>query len=211
MTAWLRGNRWGLALVIPALLLALAANSLRLQLFWWTYKPHVATSGVQGKPVHFAEDFDDFDGHWHRALDLTVTSVTTVAAPRDPDGKPIDDARTPAEAQWVKVSMHVAASPTAVLFGCRLSLLDASGRETEYTDGNLVDSDYLPISPCIPDAHQGPVSGGPKAQGDAVEAGPRPAAYDVDAYVLTARGFRPTAVRLQWTPPRYVQIALPTT
>ena len=200
---WLRRNRWGLLLLLPAFALALLGSSSRLQLFWWDYKPHEPTRTTLGEPASFAEDFHDFDGEWRRELSVSVLSVLPHTVALDEEGTVVEDP-TPPGAQWVVVRMHVEADPRTVLFGCQLSIVDAEGREAQYGRTGVARFD-LPTSPCIPADRQGPQSGGPAAQ-QAAAAAPRPRAYDVTAYVLAAEDFVPAEVRLWWQPPAYVSV-----
>ena len=201
--SWFRRNRWGLLLLLPALALALLGNSSRLQLFWWDYKPHEPTRTTIGAPVAFAEEFDDFDGRWRRSLEVSVVSVLTGTVALDEEGVRIEDP-TPPGAQWVAVRLHVETDPGTVLFACRLSILDDRGREATYGATSVGRYD-LPTSPCTPADRPGPQSGGQEAQQAAAQ-NPRPASYDVTAYVLTAEDFTPAEVRLWWQPPRYVAV-----
>jgi hypothetical protein len=198
---WVRRNRWGLLLLVPAFVLALLGNSSRLQLFWWDYKPHEPTRTGLGAPVAFAEVFDDFDGRWRRTLHASVVSVLPHTVALDEEGAAIEDP-TPPGAQWVAVRLHVETAPTTVLFACQLSVLDADGREAKYGATSVGRYD-LPTSPCVPADRPGPQSGGREAQRAAAQ-NPRPASYDVTAYVLAAEDFTPVEVRLWWQPPKYL-------
>lgn len=208
VSTWLRRNRWGLILLPVALVLALAASSSRVQLFWWNYGPHDVTSGRQGAPVSFTQDWQDRAGRHTRSLTVTVDSVTTATDVRVEGAAEPVAVRIPNGSTLWRVRLSVEADPQASLWGCKLALIDTKGSVYD-TMTKLIEPSYkLKTNPCTPDGATGPAP----VLYDGMKQDPqeqdRPRSYTTDAYLVATTGAVPTAVRIWWEYPQVIEVAL---
>ncbi|MEI2821312.1 MAG: hypothetical protein V9E81_14385 [Marmoricola sp.] len=202
--SWAQRNKWGLILLLPALVLALAAASSRVQLFWWGADLHQPISGTQGRPLVLTDTFHAPEGFFKRSVEVTLQGVSPGQAPLTSLGKPVD---TPSGSKWVSVALHIKADPKSPLSVCQVALRDGQGRQADY-DPTLLGMGTLRSSPCVPEDHPGPSGMSAEEQAEAETEGPRPAEYDIDVPMLVADRFEAKHVLFWLNPPKYLKISV---
>lgn len=191
MTSWWRRNRIWLALLLPALALALAASSfrlVRLYLPWEWSQPIVAdaTTGTLQQP------WTDIDGTPQtRNVTVTADMLTTASA---------SEGLMPAEGStlWL-LHLTFSADADQSLSQCTVELVDAEGvRYTAGTAGTVED----PAAPASYGA----------GRFDCVPvdtSAPRPASWTRTAMIVIPDGRTPVAIRIGWTKPVYLVLDTP--
>ena len=201
-SAWWRRNRLWLALLVPLLLLALAASSYRLTTLYlrWEWSQPVVLQGA-GTCTQTFRDVQDV------ARTRTVTvGVKQVARTTQAGG----DQAAAGTQLWL-VELDFAAAPDQLLTGCVIELEDATG--TRYgVFGAKVNPAGRPNlvaqrSRCVPADAPGPdLDFTGQILPSPVE---RPATWTAAAAMVLPEGVQPTAVRVMWNKPGYVKLTLP--
>lgn len=191
---------WLAALPVVLLLVALASSS-RLQLFWFDSELREATTGSQGEPVRVVDRYETEQDELARELDLTVRSVAPATTVADYSGEQVEVEPARGTRVWV-VTLGVEADPSEPLTGCQLSLLDTRDRESLAASGLTLDPYQLPSPSCVPVETPGPGYSGEVDPEDE----PRPAAYDVEVFVVTPEDAEPDRVRVWWEAPDYTEV-----
>ncbi len=201
--SWWRTNRRWLPAVPVALALMLAAQSYRVEDFWWLAGSHdEVASGDQGDPVEVRDPGEDAIGEFTRRF-----TVTLVGLYDDRDFEPDEFSaafeRIPADARVVKVLLTFEADPDQLLSGCRLTLVGSDG--VEYGGGL---SDPLgQFNLCVPSLRPGP---SPAVLADEtqrpVTGQPRPATWTVTPRVVVPADAEISSVRLSFDPPEFVTL-----
>ena len=203
---WLRRNRWGLALLPVAVLLAVVASSSRVVHFWYPYGPHDVQSGSVGEQVHLRQDWQDRSGTYVREDDVTVTSVEPTEVIRDWDGEDVPGKGPEGTRLW-RVALDMKAPTDAVIFGCQLEIVDTEGREFPYST-SWIEPGSRKVSPCLNPDEIGPQPA--LVDGEAHETETeRPASWSTVADVLLAEDTVPQTVRIWWEHPTVIEVELP--
>ena len=199
---WWRRNRLWLALLVPLLLLALAASSYRLTTLYlrWEWSQPVVVQG-SGTYTQTFRDVQDI------ARTRTVTvGVKQVARTTTADG----DQAAPGTQLWL-VELDFAAAPDQLLGGCVIELEDAAGTTYGVFGAKVYQGGRPNLMPqrsrCVPQDAPGPDL---DYTGTIVPSPlERPATWTASAAMALPEGVRPTAVRVMWNKPGYLKLALP--
>lgn len=203
--AWWHRNRLWLALLLPLLVLALAASSFRLVTLYlpWQWSRPVIAGDVVGV-LH--QNYLELDGQRRdREVQVEVRSVERHES--FDETKAVDGA-----ALWV-VSLELRADPDQFLYGCEVELTDAAGDRYDFRSSlEHVDEDGFYLSPalvpCVPEEAPGPTvepfTG--KVVPSPVE---RPAAWREEVLIAMPEGKEPDAVRIGWSRPDYLVLDIP--
>lgn len=207
-TTWWRRNRLWLALLLPLLGLALAASSFRLFTLYlpWQWSRPIVTNGPTGT---LTQDFLATDG---APLSRTVT-VTLDAMRAVPSHD--EDAAAPGATLW-QVDLTLAAAPDQVLDGCQVELLGPDGTRYATTSAGKVPADpddrfWMGTDHlmCVPEDAPGPTMSFLGVVQPKEGTPERPASWPMTASAAIPDGVRPTAVRVMWNRPTYVELAAP--
>lgn len=204
-TTWWRRNRFWLALLLPLLLLALGASSFRLVTLYrpWQWTDAIVAAGPTGT-LH--QEFLGTDDVRHtRTVTVAVDGLRTVPALGA-------DAAAPGATLW-QVDLTLSAAPDQALQGCEIELVGPDGTRYATNAAGKVpadpdDSFWLPalVLPCVPEDAPGPVMGLAGLEPATVE---RPDAWPVVAAAAIPDGVEPTAVRIMWQRPTYLELTAP--
>jgi hypothetical protein len=178
---WWRHNRWGLAAILPAFVLALAPDlGDSYHRFWKSQPRHPVGAGPDGWVA--------FAGTRLRLGELTIADNL-----RGYGGKPY--VVPPGLAVWRAEIVIEAATGPASLRGCRLAMEDDAGRTFDANPGELRGA-RVPYSSCAP------------AIETAAPGGSQRSTYEVVAYFVTPRSARAVAVRVSVFEqlPRYARL-----
>lgn len=202
---WWRRNRWGLAALPLALVLAVAGNAARVGPMWWDLAPHVARGPGADGLAQVRSPMPAWGGTVVDAR-LGLVGVQRTTTVTDRSGRAVD-ARVPAGTVLWRVTLRVEAEPAVPLVGCELALVDARGRSFSLDRGAITPSDAVPRQRCVPDATPGP-------EWDSTTGGlrtdvARAAAYQVVSYVVTPADVQPTEIRVWWQLPEYAALPAP--
>lgn len=198
MTSWLRRNRWGLALLLPALAAAVLASSFR---YLNLYEPWIEGDVTdQSGAVTLAAQDDDPDAvAAGSTATLTPTAITTVASGTGLDGS--TEVLAPEGSTLWRLDVDVAAPTQMVLAGCEISLLDDTGRSyavmTGSYSGRAVNSSYN-AGACTPYLLTGRTL---DLDGSYIEAEPgseRPESWSLTLFVVMPDGVPPTRMSVGW-------------
>lgn len=200
--SWWRMNRWGLILMLPVLVAALAAGSFRLVTL---YLPWFASTGTHVEGAVTVTTDSSFvvypDGGDHTA---TLTPLDIVPVSSAPDeaylGDGSDLLAAPGARLW-RLTTQVEADPAMSLVECRISLLGPDG--THYvaglaqttSDGSVV-VPSVSAGSCVPAATPGPYADLEGQVQPVVEGEERPATYTIDTYVAVPSAVIPDRVRI---------------
>lgn len=205
---WWRRNRLWLALLLPSLALALAASAFRLTSLYLPYEWSAPTvpGGTAGTLTQRFLGFDD-ERHTRR---VGVTVVDVEQTPELDGSAAIDGATL-----W-RVELEFTAAPDQLLAGpCTIQLKGDDGAHYGYSGGRTAadpdDPTYFPpvMAPgCVP-----PETPGPDIEpytGELVAAEtPRPETWRVTTSMVLPSSVTPVEVRVGWTPPEHLVLALP--
>ncbi|MFO6454045.1 MULTISPECIES: hypothetical protein [unclassified Aeromicrobium] len=198
---WWQRNRWGLVALPLALVLALAAGSSRLQDYWWAKGFH-SPAPVESSQAHLVDEYDD--GHLRYPIEARYAldtfepadDVTLIGGDPLPDGV----------RAW-RLRLDVSADPDVSLVGCTVAVVDAAGNLHGESDSGLP-VDGARFSSCVPNATPGPQaelgSTAPPRLREGDE--PRLAAFTTETLFVLPAEAEPTAVRLWYFLPRYVEL-----
>lgn len=193
--------RWRWLVLLPvAVLLVLVTSASRLQIFWWPGELRDETSGRQGEAVEMVDRWDDDEGHeQERRFAVTLVDVRPATWVEGFSGP---ERLEPAAgvAVW-EIVLEFELDPDVPLGGCKISLIDAEGREANAVGGSVGDV-LLPFTSCEPKNRRGPGYDGTRDP----DYLPRLPTYRVATFAVTAADVVPTAVRLWWEPADYVEI-----
>lgn len=205
-SSWMKRNGVFLALLLPALALALALSSwrmlnLHLPMSW--SRPIVA----QGSTGVYEQDFLGFDGKTHhRRVEVEVREleqVHTYEGSRAADGANL----------W-RVELRLTAPPGELLDDeCTLELVDADGTRYAMRNSQVQADDdplYAPVFlfSCVPDDAPGP-SFDPFT-GEVTDSGTqRPPSWDIEGAIAVPEGVTPAWVRLAWAMPEHLLLPAP--
>ncbi|GAA4627079.1 hypothetical protein [Cellulomonas oligotrophica] len=202
-TGWWRRNRWALAALPFALVLALLASSDRVVSWWWTQGLHRPTTAAPGAELVFRDVLTDADGDHDVAVTLHLDGVeeTTVAWE---DGTPLD---LPPGTRALRVDLTLGAEPDAALRVCGLAVRGSDGTRYEYVPQTA--GAFQPSSPCVPPDAPGPwpASGWSAPEPDPTEHD-RPATWTVSPVVVLPDDVEPDAVLVWWQMPDYAVLPL---
>lgn len=202
--AWWARNRAWVALLLPLVLLAVAASSFRLTRIWlpWNFTRPVVASGTS---MTFHEDFVvDVNKTLSRTVDISVLAVEPV---------PSLDGRLPAPGATLhRVDLRFAADPDVILRGCTIELVGPDGTEYNATSGQ-VDAPGTtqfsnPDTDCVPFETPGPTWDGFSNTIEPAEV-ERPRNWTRSVAVAIPSTVEPAQVRIQWQAPNYVLLEIP--
>lgn len=208
MTTWWRRNRLWVALLIPALLLAIALSAFRWMTLYqpWEWSAGTSSNGPSGT---FTQTFLGFDDkHHERTVHVTVNAVEPVESLGD-------EAAVDGATMW-RIDLRFEADPNQLLAGaCRVTLLDAAGTEYGYQPGRRqADPNGPPLMTkvmdpqCVPEETPGPDL--EPFTGELIEPSiPRPRTWDYSTSVVLPDGVTPERVRIGWNPPEYLELRTP--
>ena len=204
---WWRRNRLALALLVPVILITIAASSSRVQLFWWPSEPRQLTEGTVGQAVHFTQPWRDMDGDHTREVTVTLTSARATSTLTNYAGKDVTPTLPQGATLW-DLELHFEADPGQVLAACEMVIFDTEGRR--YTPGNGPLQDELVSRwACTPQDAPGPSAHtrltGPGKADEPV----RPPRYTTHAYVVTRSDTRPERIRINWDWPQALVLRIP--
>ena len=203
--SWWRRNRLWLALLLPLLLLAVAASSFRLTrlyLPWEWSRPTIA----HGPTGTLRSEFLGFDDALHRR-EVTVQVLSLVAQDRVDRAKALDGGTL-----W-RVDLQLSAAPDQLLKGCRVELVDAAGVRYDHRSGQEPADpkrSYLPpiLVPCVPEEAPGPDLA--PFTGERIPSPvERPATWRQEVLVAMPKDVRPATVRVMWKEPDYLVLDVP--
>ena len=207
-TPWWRRNRLWLALLLPALALALAASAFRLTTLYLPFEWSAPTNagGPTGTLRQTSLEFDD------RRYSRTV-EVTVQAADRVPtlDGS----APIPGASLW-RVDLGFAAAPDQLLAGtCTVQLKGDDGAWYGFEGGRVAadpdDRFYRApmLAPsCVPEDTPGPDI--EAFTGEFIPAEiPRPERWSVTTSFVIPAAVTPTQLRIGWSQPEHLVLQLP--
>jgi hypothetical protein len=166
-TGWWRRNRWGLLLLVPALVLALYSPAKDAYDRYWEGQPHQPVSAAPGGWVSYGD----------ARMRLVALAVDTSL--KDFLGEPLDLADG---AQAWRATVGFDTPDSKKLIGCQLYLEAGNGDTFAASPSELANYD-LPLPGCAPDETLG--------------ASPSPSgAYQTTAYFVLPPNVRPTALRV---------------
>jgi len=200
-TTWWRRNRWGLAALPLALVLALGAGSSRLHDYWWTRGFHSAAPVESGR-AHLVDEYDD--GHLrypieaHYAVDSFAPADDVTLIGGDP---------LPGGLRAWRLSLAVSADPDVALEGCTVAIVDTRGNLHQTSDSRLP-VDGPEFADCVPRATPGPQPDFGSTAAPRLREGddPRPAEFTTDTVFVLPDEAEPASVRLWYFLPRYVEL-----
>lgn len=205
-TSWWRRNRLWLALLLPMLLLALAASSFRFVTLYrpWQWSAPIVANGPAGT---LTQEFLGFDDARHtRTVGVRVVDVSPVP---EHDGNVAVEGAT----LW-RVDLDLTAEPDQLLAGpCTLYLLDAAGVRhgtqggRTAAPGNRFPSFPGPLT-CVPGDTPGPQLE-PFTGALVPAAEERPRTWRLTTTVVAPEGVEPVAVMLGWNTPEYLLLSRP--
>lgn len=204
--SWWRTNRWALLALPVVVVVALATNGSRLPEYWWDRDFREGTHAAPGETVRFSDEYDDGYVRYPIEGDVQLLDVRRTDTVRNDAGG--DDPVEVADGGvlW-EVRFRFEVDPEIVMRGCQVALVDDDTRWEP--DRYAVSGASLPLSSCAPGTQLGP---GFLPGDDAPSLGhgdePRPPRYESYAYVVTPSDAEPTAVRLWWFLPRYVELEI---
>lgn len=175
---WWRSNKWGVILLIPALLAAVASASFRLVNLYlpWTYTTaHAPTDFHQVYAVDGKEE--------HVRVSVTAIEVSKLKDTGTETSFP--------NAQPWRVTLGFTAPPESSLSsGCTLVLHDAAGREFTPLGALSATGSWGPTAHCTPLDD------------------PRPGSWQVTLLFVTPRDAQPDWLQLGWYTPDYIRLPL---
>lgn len=210
--SWLQKNKWGLILVVPALVLALGASSFRLVTIYLPWSAEYGTH-VEGEVVIPSERVGvELPGNQKFEAHLTMLSLTPVTSVADPNSYSDAELTAAPGARLWRLNTVVRADPQMVLVDCKLSLEDEAGNHYTATPGKL--SDGLPAlggwdDLCVPTGASGPSA---DLLNEYVPADPeneRPERYRVETYFALPESVTPSRVRVSIAQGKYWTIDAP--
>lgn len=203
--SWWARNRLWVLLLVPLLLVALAATAFRLQrlyLPWdWT-RPHTTSTST----LRFEQDVRlSASTTRHRSVGITVVNVIPV--------RQFQGAVAASGATLHAVTLELTAEPDVILDLCDIALLGPDGTEYGRTAGQLDDpskkfSSKSSVLDCVPPDAPGPTWDpfGNKLVPGEVE---RPRTWRVETRVAVPEGVRPDRVVVRWQTPDYAVLRVP--
>lgn len=209
--SWLRRNRWGLILVIPAFALAMLASSFR---FFSIYLPWQADYGREVAEVVISSEESGIEhpsGAVYEAT-LQMISLTKINSVADPESW--NDAMLTAApgGQLWRLNMVVRADPAMVLVDCTVSLMDTQGRHFTTGPGKLSDGVPTPAynaDLCVPQGNVGPSGDLLNEYLPADEGYERPGRYRKEFYFVLPLDAEPSHVRIDMVHPPHRLIEAP--
>lgn len=204
---WWRRNAVWLALLVPALLLALGLSAFRLTTLYlpWEWSRPTLADGPVGT---LEQRFHGADDQWHQR---TVTvEVLSVAAVPDLD----EGAAVPGATLW-KVDLSFSAAPDQLLDGCTIELVDGEGTVYGFAGGRTAADPTNPLyTPplmgpgCVPRDAPGPALDG--FTGELVPSPEvRPETWEITTSMVLPEGREPEHVRIGWTRPSHLVLDIP--
>lgn len=202
---WWRRNRLWLALLVPLVLLAVAASSFRLVRLYlpWEWSRPIVAHAPSGT---LRQDFLGFDDRRHtREVKVSVLGV----APQTQHG----DVKAAPGAQlwWVLVGFE--AEPDQVLQSCTVEVLDAAGVRYGHLGGQeLVSGQGSPstalFQTCTPEDAPGPTFQ-PFTGVFVPSPVERPRSWRMEILYALPQGVEPDAVRIGFDRPEYLVLQVP--
>ena len=202
---WLQRNRWGLILLVPALVVALAAASFRMVNL---YLPWSSDRGIAVEnQVVIPSERTLVDYPNNEVYAATLTPVALVPAATGDDY--VEFTAAPGARLW-RLSVKVEADPEMVLSECSLSLEDAAGTVYEASGGKVSSGEaYVDTwgNLCTNADTPGPSVDLNNVYVPVDPQYARPRNYQVNRYFAIPTGIEPTAVRVSlarsphWTVP----------
>lgn len=202
---WWRRNRYGLFALPVVFALAVAANGIRLDDYWWDTGLRSATSGSQGEFVSYQQEYRDALGQTSRTLKVRVDGVREVAELPKEYGDPIP---VPTGMRALQVDLSFEADPQQSVYGCQLALRDTQDTRYEFT-ANLATLSQDHPSPCHSLDHPGPKP--PVFAGEARGTRPgeeRPSTWTTAPIVFVPKDATITQVLMWWEKPEYLQVSV---
>lgn len=197
--SWLRRNRWALVLLIPAIALAVIANSYRFVNFYlpWFSDRTIDAEGTVSLPSGQFSVL--YPGEEAYEAHLTPRSVEEVdSAPEVSTEFPAQITPAPGGALW-RVTVDVEADPLMMMYGCELSVEDSGGNVYSPAAAKLRDGlphlDTLGGS-CIPLHNPGPGMTLMNEYEPPLPGEERPPTYEVDLLVAVPHGVEPVTLRV---------------
>ncbi|MGA9748135.1 MAG: hypothetical protein WBQ50_11825 [Nocardioides sp.] len=212
MTArgWLKRNRWGVVALPVVGVLAVGANSYRLQDYWWDRDLRSATVADGADFVSYTQDYDDSIGATSRTFQVRVGEI----APTETIDSEVGDVLgeepvvVPAGARALAVRLDFEAEPDQALYGCQLALEDVDGNRYVF-DSTQEGIDQDPF-PCLPFETPGPRVPFFEGQTREVVAGEeRPATWSTEPVLVVPEDAEISRVLLWWETPDYLALRVP--
>lgn len=196
--SWVRVNRWYLALLIPALALALAASLFRTLDIALPWTAHHEIRGETSATLGTGESSivypDDMDAGAFQAT-YTLVGVVPVDGFQSALGEQI--AAMPGARLW-KVTLDASAPPDMVLSECVIELIGPDGARYAGAGGKMADGrptvDWW-SGKCTPADTPGPSGDFPDENWQAPDV-PRPRNFRIDVVIAVPTTVIPTEVRL---------------
>lgn len=204
---WWKRNRLWLALAVPLLALALAASSFRLFTLYlpWEWSAPVTPNASQGT---LTQRYVELDGvRRDRKVDVRVVSLET--------HERYDGLIAVEGARLWRVALELTATPDQFLEFCDIELTDAAGNRYDFRS-SIVPEDTQSFNPrpftlrCVPEDAPGPTLS-PFSDEVIEPTVERPGSWTIDALIAVPDGVTPTAVRIGWQQPKFLELQLPNT
>lgn len=201
--SWWRRNRLGLALLVPALVLALAAGSSRVQEYWWDRGFHDRAPVVDGVAA-LVDRYDDGRLRYPVEALYSVASFEPVRVTLS-DGAPLPDGLR----AW-RLRLDVEADPDISLVGCQVAVVDTQGDLHHESDSGLSLAAVSSSTSCVPAETPGPKARFGSTDQPRLTAGesPRPGRFTTDTTFVLPTEATPESVRLWYFLPRYVELSV---
>lgn len=197
VTGWWKRNRVGLIVLIPLILLAVAANSFRLVEIYlpWMIDRAIRVNEVQIPAERIRIDVpEEFD--LSQTAIITPLQATPVAELADQYGTVVTPA--PGAKLWT-VDIQVNADPSFMLLDCRVSVLDEEGTEYEtglaQLDGDTATNSFT-INLCVEYLQAGPTADLEGNYIPADEGSERPEEYTIQRVFTIPDGHEPAELRV---------------
>lgn len=204
-SSWWRRNRWALAALPFALVLALAGNASRVDSSWWARDLHAPTVGVQGEFVRFHQEYVDAVGTDSRTLEVRLDSTEDLTEiPREYS----DPIEIPDGFRGVRVDLSFKADPDQSVYACQLALRGANGDRYVF-DPDMVGVAQVELAPCHTFGQPGPkpalFKGGTRG---VIEGEERPPEWEMHPVVLVPEGAEVTDVLIWWEMPDHLRLKI---
>ena len=203
--SWWRRNRLWLTLLLPMLALALAASMFRMTTLYlpWQWSQGIDARSTTGTLRQQFTGTDDV--RYSRDVTVSVDAVRQTTQHGE-------DAAGPGAQLWL-VDLTLTAAPDQILDLCFVELVDASGVRYTTAGAGKVAADPTDtfwrapaIVSCVPADTPGPTLG----FNDFIPAtAERPATWTIGVSAALPSGVEPTALRIMWNHPTFLQLQLP--
>lgn len=204
-TSWWRRNRLWLALLVPLLLLAIAASSFRMVRIYlpWEWSLPIVAHGPSGT---LRQEFLGFDNvRYTRTVDVQLVSVRSA--------RQVGDVRAAPGALLWRTTLGFSAAPDQMVDACRVELVDAAGRTYDVRGAQEDTRTGDPVSTlgglkCVPEDAPGPTIE-PFTGVHVPSPVERPGSWELEFVIALPEGTPPEQVLVKWHEPEYLVLDVP--